>query len=864
MSINPPPKPGKRRRKIRWTATILAIFVIGAIAVILMVNRSKQTKQHTPGEKIAGITSKLSLNIPKEAPQPSFQDVTKAAGLNFKHFNGPRSSQLPEDMGSGAAWGDYNNDGYEDLFIVSSGGALTQPKDQWAACSLYRNNGDGTFQQDMGFPETKIIGMAASWGDYDGDGWIDLIVTGYNSLTLFRNQNGRFTFDRNFKSLPGFWAGASWADYDNDGDLDLYICGYVKYKEPQGKRSQATRQYGREVPYTLNPSSYEPERNLFFRNNGNDSFTEIAEQLGISNPKGRSLNALWNDFNDDGWLDLYISNDISDNVLYLNSKGTFKDISHAAWVADYRGAMGLASGDWNGDGDTDLFVTHWIAQENALYDSLFTDKRGTTKDTTASLRFMDVADMAGLGQAALHYIGWGAEFADLDADGWLDLLIANGSTFETTDQQPRLRPQKPFLFWNHKGKSFHNLVPLNPALNKEHVGRGLAVADYNNDGILDYVIVNHDEGVQLFRGSPQMTGKNNWIMVTLKSKSGHVEGAQLFATVNGRRLRRSIGGPSYLSQSSRTVHFGLGLAQGASTLEVCWPGGNRDMYTSITANSYWIVSEGNPVPVKKAYGGKQKGDGSAKKVEEKQEIDIGSLSERERLTLFWQTQRAAVHALKVEKDIDKAIGLLKKALDLDPKHEDSLNYFGQGLNVQGKPDEAIEVFERLTRINPVSHRGFRQLGFLRARAAKTQSDLSLAQTALERAYAINSEETGVPLLLGELHLMQGDFKKASQRFAAVCRSNPRSVEGFFLQAYISWKSSNHVHSRVFLDKAWKARKREKAPSGSTAEGDVKTQMHIDHTLLSFYYKDWQGNSSKLNLVFQKLDNYLKALNFKKR
>ncbi|MCP5051967.1 MAG: tetratricopeptide repeat protein, partial [bacterium] len=658
--------------------------------------------------------------------------------------------------------------------------------------------------------------------------------------------------------------GASWGDYDNDRDLDLYICGYVQYKEPQGKPPGSTRQYGRDVPYTLNPSSYEPQANLLFRNNGDGTFTETAVKLGVANPKGRSLNALWQDFNDDGRLDLYIANDISDNVLYLNQNGSFKDISHAAWVADYRGAMGLADGDWNGDGDNDLFVTHWVAQENALYDSLLNDKvpdktpgktpvkSQTGEQSVPPVRFMDLADMAGLGQVALHKIGWGAEFLDFDADGWLDLLVTNGSTFETADTPPRLRPQKPFLFWNKNGKSFHNIAPLDAALDEEHVGRGLAVSDYNGDGYLDFLMVNHQEGIRLFRG--EAVPETNWAIFILRSRSGsggalngRGEGAQLIATVNGRRLRRSGGGVSYLSQSSRRVHFGLGDAKTIDSLEVRWLGGGTDTYTNLAANNYWELEEGNPVPERRKVGRSE--NGKATRQEKTSEMD-----ERQRITLFWERQRAAVQALKVEKNIDKAISLFKEALDLDPVHEDSLNYLGQAQVMKGELRGAIAAYERLTRVNSSSHRGFRQLGFLLARTARRAEELSTAEVALERAFEINSEETGVLILLGEVDLMQGELEKARERLEQVCSSNPRSVTGLFLLGYIAWKKGESLQSRTFLTRAMEARAvDEKKPEGSTSEGDVQFKMHSNESLLSGFFNT---KHNTFPLIYTNLDKEL--------
>ncbi len=852
-------KPGKRKRRLLWTYGFLAAAVIAGIAIGIRLYISGRPSMYRPGEKLEGITSKLSLGLPEEAPVPRFSDVTSQAGLDFVHFNGPRSSQLPEDMGSGAAWGDYDNDGDEDLFVVASGGALTLPAARRAPCVLFENRGDGTFRRDKDFPEPRIVGMAAAWGDYNGDGWLDLVVTGYNCLILYRNNRGTFTVDSNLSAPPGFRAGAAWGDFDNDRDLDLYVCGYVRYKEAPGEQSKTSRQYGNEVPYTLNPSSYEPERNLLFRNNGDGTFKEVGAELAVDNPKGRSLNALWHDFNDDGQLDIYVANDISDNVLYLNKNGTFTDISHAAWVADYRGAMGLTAGDWNGDGDDDLFVTHWIAQENALYDSLLAENAQRETPLT-QLRFMDAADMAGLGQIALHSIGWGTVFADLDADGWLDLLVANGSTFETGDVPPRLRPQPPFLFWNREGKSFHNLAPLNDALAQKHVGRGLAAADYNGDGILDFVIVNHAEGVKLFRGGtapPANEEANNaesgnWVILRLRSRSagdgalnGHGEGARLIAHVNGRRLRRSVGGASYLSQSSRNVHFGLGRAEGIDSLEVFWLGGGRDIYSNLQANSYWELREGEPTPRRPALSpGTTANPG---------------MDERERVTAFWRNQRAAVHAMKTEKDIHKAIRLFKKALTYDPNHEDSLYYLALALMAKGNRQEGIETLETLTRINPSSHRGHKQVGFLRARNAGTPEDLLAAEKSLERALAINPEETGVLLLLGEIDLIQGELEKAGLRFDWVCRSNPRSVPGFLLRGYIAWKAGDHVHARSLWDRAMETKEQEKKPKGSTSEGDVRFKMFTEATLFPLFFKNLDDKNVDLNKAYKALEKHLKEM-----
>jgi hypothetical protein len=443
----------------------VVLALIGGL-VSWRIHKDNAPQEYTPGEASQDITSQLSTGsaltsavqaqpvkhavnartvdqlrdpgrqLPQGAPEPRFTDVTQAAGLaGFRQFQGARTSQLPEDMGSGVAWGDFDNDGLEDLFVVSGGGPLDAPASELAPSVLYRNLGDGRFEKVKDFPELRIHGMAAAWGDYNNDGWLDLVVTGYDTIILFRNDHGHLVRDKSFPSPKGFWAGASWGDYNRDGYLDLYICGYVKYTPGEQNATASSTQFGLEVPFTLNPASYEPERNLLFRNNGNGTFTEVAQELGVANPEGRSLSALWHDFDGDGWLDLYVANDISENKLFLNRHGKFVDAGRDAWVEEYRGSMGLAAGDFDRDGDDDLFISHWIAQGFALYQSLLSEQKGLP--SASELHFTDVAANMGIGQPSLQEIGWGTSFVDIDSDGWLDLIVANGSTFEQKDSSPR-------------------------------------------------------------------------------------------------------------------------------------------------------------------------------------------------------------------------------------------------------------------------------------------------------------------------------------------------------------------------------------------------------------------------------------------
>jgi len=825
-------------------------------ALGMVLYRASRPKTYLPGEEHAEITRSLSKGLPEDAPLPRFKDVSVEAGLgSFRTFSGNRSSQLPEDMGPGAAWGDFDNDGDEDLFLVASGGAMSLPQEERAPSQLYRNDGDGTFALVPDFPETRVMGMGAAWGDYDGDGWLDLMVTGYNSLILYRNREGHFERDAGFPELRGFWAGAAWGDYDGDRDLDLYVCGYVRYAEDDADRAKATRQYGRSVPYTLNPASYQPERNLLFRNEGDSTFTEVADALGVANLEGRSLGALWHDFDEDGLLDLYVANDISDNVFYRNLGTSFQEISHAAWVADYRGAMGLAGGDWNRDGDDDLFITHWIAQENALYDSLLADgqrlpsKKGLS--TKAPVRFVDVADQRGLGQIALRLVGWGAEFADFDGDGWLDLIVANGSTFETDETPKWLQPQQPFLFWNRRGEHFHDIAPLDEALSKPHVGRGLALADYDDDGDLDILLMHHGEGAQLLRNEMQM---GSWLKVRLRSKVGNGkalgfgDGATVIAHVAGATIRRTVGSSSYLSQSSRVVHFGLGDASRVEKLEVRWLGGGTSVYENLQAGTTWALTEGDPV-ARRVTGATSLASSTMAPRED--------LSDRERLVKFWEEQRRAVRAMKVENDTSRAIEHFLKALTLNPEHEDSLYYLANCLAVEGDLPGAVARLQDLVRINPQSHRAYKQLGILHAIASESPADLDAATEALEKSVSINPEETGSLLVLGEIALVQGDLNAAEQRLSWACRTNPKAVGGFFLRGYIAWRQQDASRAKQLLAEARQALGEDWHPEGMTSEGDVRRRMHVDETPLSRFWESWDGTEDPA-LAFDALEEHLRS------
>lgn len=886
MSVGLVPKcfrSSRRMRRVAWTgATLLVLVAIGAVTA-WKIHSDNAPEEYLPGEASQDISSVLDRvapagnaprvqpvrsavlrrsadplanpghPLPAGAPEPRFTDVTQSAGLaSFRQFEGPRSSQLPEDMGSGLAWGDFDNDGLDDVFVVSGGGALNLPESQLASSALYRNLGDGRFEQVRDFPDLRIRGMAAAWGDYNNDGWLDLVVTGYDTIILFRNDRGHFVRDKSFPSPTGFWTGASWGDYNRDGYLDLYVCGYVKYKPDPRISAASTSQFGLEVPYTLNPASFEPERNLLLRNNGNATFTEVAAQLGVANPEGRSLGAIWHDFDGDGWPDLYVANDISENKLYLNKKGTFVDAGRNAWVEEYRGSMGLAAGDFDRDGDDDLFISHWVAQSDALYQNLLSEQ-----GTASQLHFTDVAAITGVGQPSLQKTGWGTSFVDFDSDGWLDLVVANGSTFEQKTAPPRaLEPQTSFLFWNAHGGYFYDVAPWNHSLSHAHVSRGLAVADYNNDGAMDIAIVDQSEAVRLLRNDiPQ----GNWVEFRLHDRVppagkllGFGEGATVVAWVGGVPLRRTVGSSSYLSQDSRRVHIGLGTATKIDRLEVRWLRGSLDTWTNIAANQIYDAVQGDPQvrPFAQSNGSATEPVTAA--------LGVSVPLDRAAAAQFWAKQHAAMDTMKRDRDCSKAAPLFRQALAINPQHEDSHYYLANCLAALGDVSSAVAELDTLARINPQNHRAFQRKGELLAASASTRSQLEAARQALNAALHLNSEETGTLVLLGEVALAQGESAEAEKDFAHACLANPGAANAWFLRGYIAWKAHDMRRSSAMLASARKTRGPGWKPTGAALEGDVHQRMYSESSFLNIFEESWDGSGEPAR-AYAKLDAFLAKL-----
>ena len=537
-----------------------------------------------------------------------FRDVTEAAGIDFVHSSGKRSSLLPEDVGSGAAFADYNNDGHIDLYVVNNPGPFDAEVTEASPGNvLYRNNGDGTFtdvteEADVG---DRSYGMGCIFGDYDNDGDPDLYVTNYGPNVLYRNNgDGTFT-DLTEEAGVGdtrWGTGAAFGDYDNDGDLDLYVPNYIEHDLDKLAEDQKTSmQYGQSVPRILNPHSFEPQDNVLYHNNGDGTFTDVTAELGVESHGGRSLQAIFADFDLDGDLELYVANDLSPNFLYRNNgDGTFTDVSDASWAADFRGSMGLATGDYDGDGDLDLFMSHWIEQENALYSNMWKEEGAIGGESSKAegvqpIHLVDDSYGASLGEESLKYVGWGTDLFDYDNDGDLDIFVANGHTFQYLDNYDLLIPQKD-QFFRYDGDGIFTDVSASTgiAAMPYRVGRGVAFGDYDSDGDVDIFIVNnHDRGVLLRN---EGGNRNNWLHIKLIGTKGNRDavGARIRLKTGDRiQLREINAGASYLSFNSLTAEFGLAQETTVDWIEVIWLGGDTEHFTGIGMNQRVVLREGS-------------------------------------------------------------------------------------------------------------------------------------------------------------------------------------------------------------------------------------------------------------------------------
>ena len=541
-----------------------------------------------------------------------FEDVTKKAGLDkFNHVSGsPEKNLILEAPGSGVAIFDYDNDGWPDIYLVNgSTFNAMRGKEKPPRAALYHNNHDGTFTDvtEKAGVSNDRWGFGAAVGDYDNDGWPDLYVTNYGKNRLYHNNHdGTFTDVAEKAGVavsgaqPVWSSGATFGDYDGDGKLDLYVTGYVKFdmNNPPIAGTAATQysfcQY-RGKPVMCGPRGLPGEHNHLFHNNGDGTFTDVSKKAGVSNEKGYyGFGVVFADLNDDGKLDLAVANDSVPNYLFLNKgDGTFEDASYPSGFAlkdDGReqAAMGLGVGDYDNSGHLSLYVT------------TFSDDYYTLYKNEGDGNFTDVSFLTGVAAVTIPFLGWGTGFLDYDNDGWKDIFDANGHVYPGVDQNDwgMTYAQRPLLFHNVDGKHFQ-VVPAatNSGLADVVCARGAAFGDLFNDGKIDVVLNNIDGPPVLLRNV--VDNGNNWVELKLvggpKSPRDAI-GAKAFLTANGMTQRDDvISGGSYISNNDFRLHFGIGKAKQVDKLGIRWPDGVKENITLPGVNRVFTIVEGKGV-----------------------------------------------------------------------------------------------------------------------------------------------------------------------------------------------------------------------------------------------------------------------------
>jgi len=522
-------------------------------------------------------------------------NVAPQTGINFSHNSGAYGGKLlPETLGSGCAFLDYDGDGWQDILLIN-GMDWAGHKRSRTTLKLYRNNRNGTFSdvtRRAGL-DLEMYGMGVAVGDYDNDGFPDVFITCVGENRLFRNTGkGSFVDVTRASGLGGrksFSTSALWFDYDRDGLLDLFVCNYVRWSPGQDVFCSLD---GKHKSYCT-PEAYRGETCWLFRNRGNGTFEDVTATSGIFDTTSKSLGVAMLDYDQDGWPDLFVANDTQPNKLYRNLRnGKFQDVAVHAGIAfssegRARAGMGVDAGDFDGSGRPGLAITNFDNEMIGLYRPV------------AGGYYQDIATAAGIGLPSMNTLGFGCVFADLNLDGSLDLAVANGHIDETVRN---IRgnvgyAQPPQLFLNDGRAHFHDVAA---AMGREFaspkVGRGLAYGDFNRDGNLDLLMTTNNGPAYLFRNDNR-TGNRGIRFRLIGTKSNRdAIGATVTIEAGGASQQRMVKtGSSYLSQSELPVTFGLGWRDRAERAVICWPGGRTEEYKNLAVGHAYVCTEGQGI-----------------------------------------------------------------------------------------------------------------------------------------------------------------------------------------------------------------------------------------------------------------------------
>jgi hypothetical protein len=553
------------------------------------------------------LVEQTGIGATPETSTVQFRDVTQQAGIHFVHNNGAFGKKfLPETMGPGVAFIDYDNDGWPDIFLVNGvdwpGHVLkhSTPK-------LYHNNHDGTFTEvtHKAGLDVEMFGMGVAVGDYDNDGYDDLFVTAYGQNHLFHNNgNGTFSDVTQKAGLLGpkeFSTSAAWIDYDKDGHLDLVVSNYVQWTPETDLYCTLD---GKSKSYCT-PESYKGTSVRLWHNRGNGTFEDVTQKAGLGDPTSKTLGIAVLDYDNDGWPDLLFSNDTQPNKLYRNNgNGTFAEKAVVAGIAFSedgvaRAGMGVDAADYDHSGFPSLLITNFANQMLSLYHN---EGKGL---------FVDEAPRSEIGRASLLTLGFGCFFFDYDLDGWPDVLVANGHIDADIQRvQANVKyAMPPHLFRNiGKGKFEEVTKSLGQSFATPRVGRGAAYADFNNDGRLDLLLSTNGGPVYLFRNEAQGSAAwNKSLRIKLTGTKSNRDGigTTVRLTFGGETQTQMLrSGSSYLSASELVLTFGLAHNDKAETIEIRWPSGQIDRLSNVNAGQTATVTEGKGITGTRAFGKK--------------------------------------------------------------------------------------------------------------------------------------------------------------------------------------------------------------------------------------------------------------------
>ena len=524
-----------------------------------------------------------------------YTDVREKAKITFQQDSTQTEEKYYlETMGTGVAWLDYDQDGLMDLYFVQSAATDIYKPPHPLRSALYHNNGDGTFTdvtEKAGVAGEGHYGQGVTVGDFDNDGYPDLYVTGYQRAILYHNNgNGTFT-DVTAKAGvadEGGWStSAGWFDYDKDGWLDLVVTNYIDWSPKNniwcGERRPGYRSY-------CHPGNYKGQRIKLYHNNHDGTFTDVSDPSGVGKPEAKGMGVVLADFNNDGWPDIAVANDSWPNFLFINKRnGTFEDVSLVSGLAasedgKYEAGMGIDAADVDGDGWMDVYITHLDFELNRLYRN---SQDGTFTDETFRSR---------IGNKAVLLSGVAMKFLDYDNDGWNDILQLNGAMLDNVSlYHGEVSYKEPLLMYRNLGKGEFDKVSdsLGSDFVRPIVGRGLATADYDNDGDIDIVTNNRGDFASLLRNDGG--NANHWLTVQLigtKSNRDGIGASLKLKSEGSVQVEQAKGGMSYMSASDPRIHFGLAKHAKIESLEITWPSGQVDRLTNVPLDQIIAVKEG--------------------------------------------------------------------------------------------------------------------------------------------------------------------------------------------------------------------------------------------------------------------------------